>query len=88
MSGQRDGMNYTPGSAVTQVVVAPGEFVFAASHFDHGHIYGRINGLADAGGTLKTIYEPDVSRHNDVLEKNPDAKAAELSMLAQKAGET
>ncbi len=75
MSGQRDGMNYAPVSAATQRVVEPGEFVFAASHFDHGHIYGQISGLAAAGGTLKTIYEPDASRHKDVLEKNPGARA-------------
>jgi len=77
MSGQRDGMNYAPESAATEKVVQPGEFVFAASHFDHGHIYGQINGLASAGGTLKYIYEPDASRHNDVLEKNPGATAVD-----------
>ncbi len=77
MSGQRDGMNYAPESAATETVVEPGDFLFAASHFDHGHIYGQINGLAGAGGTLKYIYEPDASRHNDVLERNPGARAVE-----------
>jgi len=70
-------MNYAPESAATEKLVEAGEFVFAASHFDHGHIYGQIGGLAAAGGTLKYIYEPDASRHNDVLEKNPGARAVD-----------
>jgi predicted dehydrogenase len=70
-------MNYAPESAAAQAVVEPGEFVFAASHFDHGHIYGQIGGLASAGGTLKYIYEPDASRHNAVLANNPGAKAVD-----------
>ncbi len=73
----RQPATYAPVSAATEVVVKPGEFVFAASHFDHGHIYGQINGLAAAGGTLKYIYEPDVSRHEDVLERNPGAQAVD-----------
>ena len=67
----RDGMNYAPVPAKTEKVVQPGEFVFAASHFDHGHIYGQIGGLARAGGVLKYIYEPEASRYQNVLEENP-----------------
>ncbi|MBT3294817.1 MAG: Gfo/Idh/MocA family oxidoreductase [Verrucomicrobia bacterium] len=77
MSGQRDGMNYVPESGATEAVVAPGDFVFAASHFDHGHIYGQIGGLTGAGGRLKYIYEPDASRHNSVLEQNPGCTVVE-----------
>ncbi|MFP4166497.1 MAG: Gfo/Idh/MocA family protein [Opitutales bacterium] len=51
----RDGMNYVPEAPVEKVV-EPGEFVFAASHFDHGHIYGQIRGLAKAGGLCKLVY--------------------------------
>ncbi|MGC3989563.1 MAG: Gfo/Idh/MocA family oxidoreductase [Chthoniobacteraceae bacterium] len=39
-------------------VVKPGEFFFAASHFDHGHIYDQVRGLVAAGGVCKAIYEP------------------------------
>ena len=46
----RDGMNYAPDMSGMTEVVEAGEFVFAASHFDHGHIYGQVNGLAQAGG--------------------------------------
>ena len=37
----------------------PGEFIFSAAHLDHGHIYGMTNGLLEAGGTLKYVYDPD-----------------------------
>jgi predicted dehydrogenase len=66
----RDGMNYAPDTAANRVVVKRGEFVFAASHFDHGHIYGQIAGLASAGGVLKWIYEPDAARHKDLPAKH------------------
>ncbi len=71
----RDGMNYAPHSAATKKVVDPGAFVFAASHFDHGHIYGQIGGLAAAGGVLKYVYDSDPKRYQKVLAENPGAKA-------------
>ena len=43
-------------------VVKPGEFVFAAAHFDHGHISGQCSALAEAGGTLRWIFEPDAKK--------------------------
>jgi len=58
MSGGLHGMNFLfrdkPGP-----VVGPGEFIFAAAHLDHGHIYGQCGGLLEAGGTLKWVYDPD-----------------------------
>ncbi|HAS83569.1 MAG TPA: oxidoreductase [Verrucomicrobia bacterium] len=70
----KDGMNYAPDMSANPQVVKPGEFVFAASHFDHGHIYGQIEGLASAGGVLKAIYEPDAKRLEGVLKAHPHAK--------------
>jgi predicted dehydrogenase len=67
-------MNYAPDMSRMNKVVAPGEFVFAASHFDHGHIYGQIGGLASAGGTLRYIYDPDESRLGPVLKEHPEVK--------------
>jgi len=67
-------MNYAPDMSEMKPVVEPGEFVFAASHFDHGHIYGQIEGLAQAGGALKAIFEPDVSRIASVCEQHPGAR--------------
>ena len=48
MSEKSSGMNYAP-QGKPNPVVKPGEFVFAASHLDHGHIYGQCNGLIEAG---------------------------------------
>lgn len=70
----RDGMNYTPESKTKHRVVEPGEFIFAASHFDHGHIYSQINHLVDAGGILKFVYDAQPNRYAEVLKKYPDAK--------------
>jgi hypothetical protein len=42
-------MNYAPQGKPRPVVKA-GEFIFAAAHLDHGHIYGQCNGLLEAGG--------------------------------------
>ena len=58
----KDGMNYAPEMKPAEVVER-GEFVFAASHFDHGHIYGQTLGLHNAGGVCKYIYEPDTAKH-------------------------
>ena len=70
----RDGMNYAPDMSAMKPVVEPGEFVFAASHFDHGHVYGQIQGLAQAGGILKAIFEPDASRIASVCKQHPEAR--------------
>jgi len=70
-----DGMNYAP-KGKPQPVVKPGEFVFAAAHLDHGHIYGQCNGLTEAGGTLKWVYEPDAKKLQAFQEKFPGVRAA------------
>lgn len=76
MSPARDGHLYAPEFPATKPVVQPGEFIFAASHFDHGHIYGQIDGLAKAGGQLAWVYDPDPARYRDVLAKYPDCRVA------------
>ena len=40
-------------------VVKPGEFVFAAMYYGHGHLTGMCGGLIQAGATLKWFYDPD-----------------------------
>lgn len=70
----KGGMDYAPEFKGGENVVEKGEFVFAAAYFDHGHIYGQIDGLSSAGGTLGYIYEPDASRYEPILERYPDAK--------------
>lgn len=72
----RDGMNYAPEMNAAKSVVKPGEFVFAASHFDHGHIYGQIEALATAGGTLRYVFDENADRLQTVLKNHPACKAA------------
>lgn len=74
MAQQADGMNYAPTAANVEQVVKPGEFVFAAAHLDHGHINGMCNGLTEAGGELRYVYEPDAAKRDALLEKFPKAK--------------
>ena len=76
MSQARDGHLYAPAFPETKPVVKPGEFLFAATHFDHGHIYGQIDGLAKAGGQLVYVYDSDPARYRDVLAKYPACKVA------------
>ena len=71
-----DGMNYAPQGR-PKPVVKPGEFVFSAAHIDHGHIYGMCNGLTEAGGTLKYVYDPDPKKVENFLKAYPQAKPAQ-----------
>ncbi len=40
------------------------DFSFAATGFEHPHLWGMIDGLRQAGAKLKSIYEPDLSNHD------------------------
>lgn len=55
----------------TKAVVKPGEFVFAAAYLDHGHIYGQCNGIIEAGGTLKYVFDSDSTRSKDFAGRYP-----------------
>ena len=76
MTQKSDGMNYAPKSAKPKPVVGPGEFKFAAAYFDHGHIFGQINGLTEAGGELAMIYERDPAKLKALKEQFPDVPIA------------
>jgi len=71
----KDGMNYMPEISGDKKVVESGAFPFAAAYFDHGHIYGQIEGLASAGGTLKYVFDSDPARYESVLKQHPGARA-------------
>ena len=71
-----DGMNYAPKGKPSPVV-KPGEFCFAAAYANHGHIYGMCNGLTEAGGILKYIYDPDRKRAENLQKAFPGAILAE-----------
>ncbi|HEY0256687.1 MAG TPA: Gfo/Idh/MocA family oxidoreductase [Candidatus Methylacidiphilales bacterium] len=68
-----DGMNYAPQGKPAPVVQA-GEFPFAVAALDHGHIYGQCNGLIEAGGTLRYVYDPDPEKVAAFAKKYPQAK--------------
>lgn len=70
-----DGMNYAPKGKPSPVV-KHGEFVFSAVRLDHGHIYGMCNGLTEAGGTLKYVYDKDPEKVRAFLKAFPQARAA------------
>jgi predicted dehydrogenase len=75
MSQKADGMNYAPQGKPRPVVQA-GEFTFAASHLEHGHIYGQCNGLIEAGAQLKWVYDPDPKKVAAFQAKYPGVQAA------------
>lgn len=78
---KNDGMNYAP-SGKPQPVVKPGEFVFAATALDHGHIYGMCNGLVEAGAMLKWVWDPDPSKVDKFVQQYPQVQiAASLETL-------
>ncbi|SEO68349.1 Gfo/Idh/MocA family protein [Paenibacillus sp. OV219] len=75
---RNDGMNYAPVSIVKpSPVCGPGEFVFAAMALDHGHIYGMTNGLLEAGGTIKWVYDADPAKVEAFRKSFPQAQVAQ-----------
>lgn len=72
----KDGANYAPSGDV-EVVVAEGEFQFAAAYLDHGHIYGQCNGLRDAGASCKWVFDTDPARIAKFVQAYPGVQVAQ-----------
>lgn len=72
---RHDGMNYAPIGR-PKAVCSKGDFIFAATALDHGHIYGMTNGLLEAGGTLKYVYDPDPDKIKAFCKAYPEVKVA------------
>ncbi len=70
-----DGMSYAP-SGKPRPVVAAGDFPFAAMRLDHGHIYGQCNGLIEAGGELRAVYDPDPAKVAAFCQRYAGVRAA------------
>jgi predicted dehydrogenase len=68
-------MNYAP-SGRPQPVCSPGDFVFAAVGLDHGHIGGMCNGLTEAGGQLRWVYDSDPDKVAGFCRLYPGAEPA------------
>jgi len=73
MTNQSDGMNYAPKGKPAPVVKGD-EFPFAAAFLDHGHVYGQCNGLIEAGGVLRYVYDPDPARLAQFRKTYPDVQ--------------
>ncbi|MDR3248270.1 MAG: Gfo/Idh/MocA family oxidoreductase, partial [Treponema sp.] len=70
-----EGATYAPKGKPAPVV-KPGEFVFAAMGLYHGHVYGMCNGLIEAGGILKTYYDPNPVYMQNFAKQFPNVKPA------------
>lgn len=84
---QGDGMNYAP-KGKPNPVVKPGEFFFSVIGLDHGHIFGMCNGLAEAGATMKFVYDPDPAKVERFRKAFPQAEAASSEAQVLKDAQT
>ncbi|MDR2193225.1 MAG: Gfo/Idh/MocA family oxidoreductase [Treponema sp.] len=73
--GSANGALYAPRRKPAPVVKA-GKFVFAAVGLYHGHIYGMCNGLIEAGGVLKSYYDPNPAYRANFARTFPAVKPA------------
>jgi predicted dehydrogenase len=65
-----------PTQALPKIVVAPGDFKFAAAYLEHPHLWGQIKGLIEAGGKLTWIYTPEPSHLKELQQQFPEARVA------------
>lgn len=70
-----DGMNYAP-TGKPKSVCKKGEFIFSVIALNHGHIYGMCNGLIEAGGVLKSVYDSDENRLKEFVKRYKDVTVA------------
>jgi predicted dehydrogenase len=69
------GYDYAP-KGKPRPVCRPGDFLFAAAALDHGHINGMCNGLLEAGGQLRWVFDPDPLKVRAFQEIFPGVEAA------------
>ena len=73
-----DGMNYAPVfSGMAVKVVEQGKFSVSVIGLDHGHIYGMVNGLLEAGAGLSKVYDRNPAKVDAFLQRYPQAERAE-----------
>ena len=69
-----DGASYAPRSGVAvERACKPGEFPIAAAYLDHGHIFGMMNGLVEAGADLRYVYDPRPEKVAEFRAQYPQA---------------
>ena len=71
----KDDMTYAPKGKPNPVVNV-GEFQFASTALEHGHIYGMCNGLTEASATLTWVYDPDSQKVDAFRPVFPDVRVA------------
>lgn len=78
MQEKSSGMNYAPRSAqgTAKKVCEKGEFPIGVVGLDHGHVYGMCNGLAEAGATVKMVYDRDPAKVEAFRRSYPEAQVA------------
>ena len=74
-TNRREGMAYAP-TGPYRPVVGEGEFPFAVAHLEHGHVYGQVNGLLEAGAHLRWVYDPDPAKIEVFLHRYPGTPVA------------
>ena len=75
MATVSDKKNFSPKEKPCPVV-QKGEFNFSVIALDHGHIYPMCSALIEAGGTLKSVYDPDPQKMDNFCKSFPDVKRA------------
>jgi predicted dehydrogenase len=70
------GFDYAP-KGKPEPVCRPGDFKFAAIALDHGHIYGQCNGLIEAGGELRWVFDPDTHKVERFRKAFPQTEVAQ-----------
>lgn len=75
MTKMSDGSPYAPAGKPAPVC-QEGEFIMAAVHLDHGHIFGMCQGMVEAGAEIGWVYDPDPGKVEAFLSKFPSARPA------------
>ncbi|HUF61460.1 MAG TPA: Gfo/Idh/MocA family oxidoreductase [Verrucomicrobiales bacterium] len=73
---RKEGLDYAP-TGKAEPVCGPGDFPFAATGLDHGHVYGQCNGLIEAGGELRWVYDADPRKVEEFCGRYPQARPAD-----------
>src|ERR1700730_15358266 len=79
----QSGYDYAP-KGKPRPVCQRGDFIFAAVALDHGHITGQCNGLLEAGGELRWVFDPDPLKVEAFRKNFPGVEVAEsLSQILE-----
>ncbi len=59
-----------------QTACLPGEFKIAAVSAEHGHLFGMVNSLKEAGAQIKWVYDKSPDNISKLKQKYPEASVA------------